>query len=358
MALAVGSWEENNLRYQREYPRRLAVGMVGIGSHTYRNLLPTMNFLPVDLKAICVKQDLDRARRTAAQYGGCAVYKDPGEMYEREGLDAVFICVSPQAHPDLVCDALDAGLHVWLEKPPAMRASEVQEMIRHRGDRVVVVGFKKAFMPAAVKAREVAQSPEYGSLKSCLAIYPMSLPQDGARVLEERQFTNWLANGVHPLSFLISVGGKVAAVTAHTNDEGFGVCILEFANGVIGNFHLASGPHPLETYALYGEGWHLTVQNSTRVVLQRGTPMEYGVTTTFVPPGDDTGAVVWEASFCLATLENKALFIQGIYDEMKCFCDCILSGEPAEQGSLEFALQVMRVYEAALCSGGHTVEIQ
>ena len=30
-----------------------------------------------------------------------------------------------------------------------MRAAQVEEMIRHRGDKVVVVGLKKAFMPAA-----------------------------------------------------------------------------------------------------------------------------------------------------------------------------------------------------------------
>jgi hypothetical protein len=50
-------------------------------------------------------------------------------------------------------------------------------------------------------------------------------------------------------------------------------------------------------------------------------------------------------------------FIQGIYNEMKYFCDCILAEETAEQGSLEFALEVMRVYEAALHSYGRTVKI-
>jgi predicted dehydrogenase len=345
------------MSYQREYEKKLRVGMIGIGSHTYRNLLPAMNFLPVHLQAMCVKQDMERAKVTAAQYGGCAVYQDPAQMYEREELDAVFICVSERAHPSLVCGALDAGLHVWLEKPPAVRASEVEGMIRHRGDRVVVVGFKKAFMPSAFKAREVARSAEYGNLKSCLAIYPMNLPQDGARVLEKSQVINWLGNGVHPLSFLISVGGRVEAVTTHTNGEGYGICVLAFENGVMGNFHLASGPHPLETYALYGASWHLTIANSTKVILQRGTPLEYGVTTTFAPEGFDSGAVVWEASFCLATLENKALFIQGIYNEMNYFCDCALSGETAEHGSLEFALEVMRVYEAALLSNGQTVQV-
>ena len=345
------------MSYRREYKKRLQVGMIGIGSHTYRNLLPTMNFLPVNLRAMCVKQDVERANITAAQYGGCSVYQDPSEMYESEDLDAVFICVPPQAYKDLVCGALDAGLHVWMEKPPAVRASEVEEMIRRRGDRVAVVGFKKAFMPSAIKAREVAQAAEYGNLQSCLAIYPVDIPKDGPRRLEERTVTNWLNNGVHPLSFLISVGGEVAAVTTHTNEEGFGVCILEFENGVVGNLHLASGPHPIETYALYGKGWHLTIANSTRVILQRGIPLEYGRTTTFAPEGFESGAVVWEAPFCLATLENKALFVQGIYNEMKTFCDCVLTGEKPEQGSLEFALEVMRVYEAALLSNGQTVKV-
>ena len=99
------------------------------------------------------------------------------------------------------------------------------------------------------------------------------------------------------------------------------------------------------------------VANSAKVILQRGTPLEYATSTTFAPEGFDTGAVTWEASFCLATLENKALFIQGIYNEMSYFCDCILSGQPTELGSLEFALEVMQVYEAALHSDGHTVAV-
>ena len=42
---------------------------------------------------------------------------------------------------------------------------------------------------------------------------------------------------------------------------------------------------------------------------------------------------------------------------MKYFCDCALKGERAELGSLEFALSMMKVYEAALISNGEKVEI-
>jgi predicted dehydrogenase len=345
------------MSYQRDYETRLRVGMVGIGSHTYRNLLPAMHFLPVDLKALSFESHRERAKVTAAQFG-CACYDRPQEMYKNEDLDAVFICVSPEMHPFLTCEALDSGLHVWMEKPPATRVSEVQEMIRHRKDRVVVVGFKKAFMPAAVKAREIANSKAYGNLQSCLAVYPCHIPKNGRKILENKIFTNWLGNGVHPLSFLLSVGGRVSAVTTHINGNGRGACIVEFESGVVGNFHIASGPYPMETYSLFGDKWHLSIQNETRIVLQRGTPLDYARATTFSPEGDDSGAVVWEANHALSSLENKALFVQGIFEEMNIFCECVLNNRKPEIGSLEFALEVMRVYEAALTSEGQTVYLE
>jgi predicted dehydrogenase len=341
--------------FQREFERRLRVGMVGIGQHSYRSLLSTMHYLPVQLEAISAHSDESRARDTAREYG-CRYYMSPAAMYEKEELDAVFVCVAPEHHPDLVCEAFDAGLHVWLEKPPAMRAEGVQRMLDRRGDRIAVVGFKKAFMPVVDKAREIVASPQYGELRSLLGIYPMSIPADGEAVLAEQRFTNWLANGVHPLSFLMEIGGSVESVTAHCGPQGHGAFVLRFRSGVIGTFHMASGPLPMESYCLYGEGWHCDITNNTRLALYRDYGPKNGA--TFLPEGFDTGAIVWEAQNCLATIENKSLFTQGIYAEMKHFCDLVLEGRRAERGSLEFALELMKVYEAGLVSHGRTVQIE
>jgi len=345
--------------YQREFEKKLDVAIVGVGSHAYRNILPIMTYLPVTLHAIC-DINLERAQATAAQYGAKAVYKNSGEMYQNEKLDAVFLCVSAQLHPQLTCEALDAGLHVWLEKPPAMLASEVEEMIRHQKDRGAVVGFKKAFMPSTQKVIEIFSTEGYGPLKSILAVYGMAIPENGAKVLRERKFTNWLANGCHPLSLMVAVGGPVSAVTVHRSADGGGVCILEFENGAIGNFHLANGGNgsqPLEQYSFFGNGCHATIDNSLRVTLQRGIPFQYGKTVSYVPEGFDSGAMVWEPQNCSATLENRASFTQGMYGEMRYFCDQILAGEPAVKGSLEFALEIMKVYEAALLSNGSRISV-
>ena len=348
------------MSYQREFETKLNVGIVGVGSHAYRNLLPALNYLPVSLRAVC---DSNRrlAEVTAAQYGAKGWYENAAEMYRNERLDAVFLCVSPQLHPQLACQAFAAGLHVWMEKPPATRASQVEEMIRHRKDRIAVVGFKKAFMPATQKAIEIFSAEPYAPLRSILAEYPMTIPEDGEAVLREGQYVNWLRNGCHPISLCMAVAGAVSAVTLHRAGHGGGVCVLEFANGVIGNFHMAAGENraqPIERYSFFGDRCHLVIDNGLRVTLQRGIPFQYGRTTSYVPEGLDSGAVVWEPQNREASLENKALFTQGIYQEMQYFCAQVLAGRPAEKGSLEFTLEVMKVYEAALLSGGKRVEIE
>jgi predicted dehydrogenase len=344
------------MSYQREYKERIPVAVIGAGSHCYRNILPVLNYLPVELKAICDPNE--EAGTLAAKQYGCTYYKNAADMYAQEpGITAVFIVVGPKFHPTLVKEALAAGRHVWVEKPLAVRAAQVEELIAARGDRTVVVGLKKAFMPATTKAKEIITSEKYGNLKSVLAVYPMTMPENGKELLEQGQTPNWLLNGVHPLAFLSEVGGKVSEVLTVTNNQGYGVLLLRYANGVMGTLHLSSGPKPnIERYDLFGETWEMGIIDQ-RIELRRGIPFDYNRTMTFVPEGDDSGTVVWNATNCLATLENKALFTQGFYAETKYFCDCLLEGKKPGTGSLEQALEIMRIYEAALLSHGKPVKL-
>jgi predicted dehydrogenase len=345
--------------YQRDFSVRLNIALVGAGSHAYRNLLPATNFLPVRVVAIC-DRDASLASRTAEQYGA-RPYTDTRDLYRNESLDAVFLAVSPELHPELACEAFESGLHVFMEKPPAMRMAGVEAMLSRRGDRVAVVGFKKAFMPATQKAIELISEGEHGPVLGIAGMYPVAIPQDGQRVLREGTFTDWLANGCHPLSFFTAVGGPATALTVHPDRHERGGLVLEFATGAIGTLHLAQELRgwPLEVYTVFGEGAHLTVDNCTTVKLQRSlTSFQYGRTTSFLEPGVDEGAVLWQPQNALSTLENMALFTQGIYAEMRYFCDCVLEGRPATQGSLEFAHHLMALYEAALISGGERVTIE
>jgi predicted dehydrogenase len=346
--------------YQREYDRRLRVGLVGAGSHAYRNVLPALHHLPVTLSGIC---DLDRqlAERTASEYGVPA-FSGAAEMYAAVDLDAVLVCAGPRQHPDLAVEALSAGLHVWMEKPPGLFAADVEKIMAARGDRVCAVGFKKAYQPAVRKAKELMALPEFGALRSVLAVYPMTMPADGAGVLSRRETTNWLNNGCHPLSLMIEVAGDVESVrtVVGPGDAAVGSVNLTFAGGAVGTFFLAGGaPHgyPIERYDLIGEGRSITIDNSARVSFHRGIPFDYTRQTDFTGPGTETGSVVWEAEHRLATQENSGLFVQGMFFELSDFCGAILDHHPLRSGDLPFALQVMRVYEAGLRSTGDVVPV-
>ena len=200
-------------------------------------------------------------------------------------------------HPTLAREAFDAGLHVWMEKPPALRAAEVQEMINRRGDRIAVVGFKKAFMPATQKVIEVFAQQAYGPLRTLLAEYPMSIPEDGERVLSERQFTNRLANRL-PSPFVDARHRRPRCRHYSTPGRAGWRCLcIEFANGVMGNFHMAEGGargQPIERYSFYGNNCHMTIENNLRVTFQRGIPFEYSRTTSYVPEG--LMLVLWSGS--------------------------------------------------------------
>ncbi|MDW7657937.1 MAG: Gfo/Idh/MocA family oxidoreductase [Bacillota bacterium] len=344
------------MTYQRDFDKKIRIAIIGVGSHSYRNILPVLNYLPIALCAVCdINETL--AKRTAEQYN-CAYYTETAQLYANEPqIEAVFICVGPKQHPDLVLEALHQNKHVWVEKPIAVRADQVAKMIQARGDRVVVVGLKKAFMPAAEKVREIIAHKPSGSTKSILAIYHMTMPDNGETILNQEETPNWLRNGVHPLSFMIGVCGPVDEVTAITNAQGHGAVLLKFSSGVMGTLHLASGPQPnVEYYGIYGDDFEMSVVD-TKIELRRGIPFNYSETNTYAPPGIESGTIIWQANNCLATLENKAEFTQGFYNETKYFCDCILDNCIPQFGSLEIAHEIMLVYEAGLLSKGTTMHI-
>lgn len=348
------------MTYQREFTERLRIAVVGVGSHSYRNVLPTLHFLPVSLRAVC---DLNEAlvRRTADEYGVPA-YTDAIQMYAEIELDAVLICVGAEQHPTLAMQAFEAGLHVWLEKPPGMSVEDVQAMLVAADGRTCGVGFKKAYLPAIRKAKELMSADDFGLLRSILAVYPVSIPAGGASVIAEKRRSKWLSNGCHPIAALLELGGRVRQVRAllGPGDNAVGSVHLDFVNGAVGTLFLAAGfpsGFPVERYDAIGDGRAITIDDSATVAYHRGIPYQYSRQTDFTGPGTTTGSVMWRAAHHLASLEGSAMAIQGMYDELLDFCTAVLDGRPLQSCDLEFALDVTRIYEAAIVSGGEPVDV-
>jgi predicted dehydrogenase len=347
--------------YQRAYEQHLRIGVVGLGGHTYRNLLPALHFLPVRLCAIC---DSDKAvlNKTAVEYGGCDCFDDASKMFRTAELDAVMIAVGAAQHPALVHDALRCGLHAWVEKPPALRAHEIERLLEARGDRVCAVGFKKTYMPATRKAEALLGADSFGTLRKIIGLYQTTIPRDGEGALASATESSWLAGGCHPLSAMLQLAGPAEALLTLRDPNGPGGTVwFQFASGATGVLHAIAGASSgfvRERYELYGDARSIVIDDCTRVILRRGIPFDYETTRDYTSNEAETGDAVWEPRHSLATLENKALFVQGIFDELLDFCEAILESRPLRTANLEFTLHLMRVYEASLLSEGELVSVE
>jgi predicted dehydrogenase len=85
----------------------------------------------------------------AARYGVRRAHDDYRALLEEE-LDAVLVAAPAAAHAEVVLAALDAGLHVFVEKPLCIALDDADRIIaaRNRAGRVVQVGYMKRFDPA------------------------------------------------------------------------------------------------------------------------------------------------------------------------------------------------------------------
>lgn len=103
----------------------------------------------IDLVGIC---DLDTAtaRDAAAANGVADSDGDWRRLVERTGAQAISLCLPPGPNVRIAVEALEAGLHVICEKPPARDAAQARRMAdaaRARSDLVTMIAFNRRFAP-------------------------------------------------------------------------------------------------------------------------------------------------------------------------------------------------------------------
>ena len=80
--------------------------------------------------------------------------------------DVVLVCTPASSHLELARRAVDAGAHVFVEKPLATGLEGTAELLRRAvaGDRVVHVGYNLRYHPAVKAAQEVVRSGRLGKI--------------------------------------------------------------------------------------------------------------------------------------------------------------------------------------------------
>ena len=122
--------------------QRLRIGIIGIGWYAATVLIPKLRETGrVEIVAIA-RRRADRLALAQRELKIGEAYTDWQEMLEKSALDAVVVCTPPNAHTEPTLVALERGLHVFVEKPMALKSEDAQRMVSAmQADRVLMVGY-------------------------------------------------------------------------------------------------------------------------------------------------------------------------------------------------------------------------
>ena len=121
----------------------LGIGLIGCGEQGRVNLASGVARIESARLVACADPDEGAARRVADEFGVEKVYKTTDELVGSSGVDAVIVAV-PHLHlkaETLV--AIEAGKHVFIEKPMGMSAAEGGEIVEaaEKQGVVAMVGY-------------------------------------------------------------------------------------------------------------------------------------------------------------------------------------------------------------------------
>jgi predicted dehydrogenase len=130
---------------------RLKVGVVGGGLIAQAMHLPYLSAHQGRFELAALAEPSGTVREAlGARYGIAGLHSDYRALLDTGGLDAIVVCSPAGTHAEIVIAALDAGLHVLVEKPMCITLADADAIIaaRDRAGRIVQVGTMKRYDPA------------------------------------------------------------------------------------------------------------------------------------------------------------------------------------------------------------------
>jgi predicted dehydrogenase len=228
------------------------VGVAGLG-YWGPNLARNFDELGA-LGALCDLSD-DLRQRFAERYPNVRVYSDYDELLADETIDGVVIATPVPTHYELAKRALQAGKHALVEKPPAMRAHEMEELVAlaEAAALALMPGHLLLYHPGVRKLKDLIEQRELGDV---LCVYGNR--QNLGKIRKDENAL-W-SLGVHDLSVMLYLlDEEPSEAVAHGRDflnegvEDVVFCYLRFPSGRIAHMHLSwLDPHKMRRITVVG----------------------------------------------------------------------------------------------------------
>ena len=306
---------------------RLAV--VGAGGQCTRSLMPGIPFIEeIDLVAVC---DLRRelAERNARRFGAGAVYTDVAAMLREEAPDAVMVVGPPQMHEEVGLQVLEAGCHLWIEKPASPTIEGARRLVEaaRQAGKFGHIGHMMRHADAVRIAWDLCHAPEFGNILSVESRYTTwatgTMPAGRGWGEPDEEWTYMLVQGGHPIDLLRHFLGPIVRVSGfRAHGEGAAKVyqvIAESADGKAGFLNLQDSYRGWSTgLEVVGDGQGVvTVDDLGSLSYRKGekrTPAE--------EKSSGNTAYTWECHHSLLQWQRC-----GYGNQLRHFAQCILEGK-------------------------------
>lgn len=146
---------------------KLRLGIIGLGAQGgfYAGFLAAGRVPNTTLTAIC---DTDETKREAAERYGVPFFADYQELLASGLVDAVVTTIPHYLHPEVAIAALEAGLHVLVEKPAGVYTQQVQRMLdvaAAHPELTTAIMFNQRTNPLYQRLQALVGSGELGRLR-------------------------------------------------------------------------------------------------------------------------------------------------------------------------------------------------
>jgi len=231
----------------------VVLGCIGAGNYASRVLIPAFKIAGAKLDTVVTSGGV-----SAVHHGGkndfVTAATDVSVVYDNPSINTAVIATQHNQHAKQVCDALNAGKHVFVEKPLALSIDEVEAVEeaydRQSGKCQVMVGYNRRFAPHVQKMKALIQ-PVSAPKVFLMTMNAGAIPADhwtqdlevgGGRIIGEAchyiDLMRYLAGSKIKAFTATSIGGPAdgaikedkASITLTFEDGSFGT-IHYLANG-------------------------------------------------------------------------------------------------------------------------------
>jgi UDP-N-acetylglucosamine 3-dehydrogenase len=218
---------------------RVKWGVIGLGFFGDKHVEVLSSIPHVEVTAVCTRRE-DRLKSVADKYGVPGRYTNYHDLLADDNVEVVSIVTHAKDHLEPTLAAIQAGKHVFLEKPMALTTGECDEIISALGStgKYFMVGHICRFDPSYSQAKRAIDEGKIGKVLS------ISARRNIPAAVSEGVLSNLspiTGDGVHDVDLMLwFTGAKVKSVYAafvnarNLAHPDIGWAMYKFEDGAVG----------------------------------------------------------------------------------------------------------------------------